>query len=70
MGYPTRSQDDAVAARPATTEEYEALEIPRDVPVLEVFRIVYSNDERPIEVTILTKASHRFKMGYHLDMQG
>lgn len=70
MGYPTRSQDDAVAARPATTDEYEALEIPRDVPVLEVFRVVYSDDERPIEVTILTKASHRFKMGYHIDLPG
>jgi GntR family transcriptional regulator len=68
MGYPTRSQDDAVAARPATTEEYEALEIPRDVPVLEVFRTVYSEDERPIEVTLLTKPAHRFKMGYHIEI--
>ncbi|MDX3230583.1 GntR family transcriptional regulator [Streptomyces sp. ME19-01-6] len=68
MGYPTRSQDDAVAARPATTEEYEALEIPRDVPVLEIFRIVYSDDEKPIEVTILTKPAHRFKMGYHVKL--
>jgi len=68
LGYPTRSQDDAVAARPATTEEYEALEIPRDVPVLEVFRIVYSDDEKPIEVTVLTKPAHRFKMGYHIDL--
>lgn len=68
MGYPTRSQDDAVAARPATTEEYEALEIPRDVPVIEVFRIVYSDDDKPIEVTLLTKPAHRFKMGYHIEM--
>lgn len=68
MGYPTRSQDDAVAARPATTEEYEALEIPRDVPVIEVFRIVYSDNEKPIEVTLLTKPAHRFKMGYHIEM--
>lgn len=68
MGYPTRSQDDAVAARPATTEEYEALEIPRDVPVLEIFRIVYSDDEKPIEVTLLTKPAHRFKMGYHIEL--
>jgi GntR family transcriptional regulator len=68
MGYPTRSQDDAVAARPATTEEYEALEIPRDVPVIEVFRIVYSDDEKPIEVTLLTKPAHRFKMGYHVEL--
>jgi GntR family transcriptional regulator len=68
MGYPTRSQDDAVAARPATTEEYEALEIPRDVPVIEVFRVVYSDDERPVEVTLLTKPAHRFKMGYHVEL--
>jgi GntR family transcriptional regulator len=68
MGYPTRSQDDAVGARPATTEEYEALEIPRDVPVLEVFRIVYSNADKPIEVTLLTKPAHRFKMGYHIEV--
>jgi len=68
MGYPTRSQDDVVAARSATTEEYEALEIPRDVPVIEVFRIVYSDDEKPIEVTLLTKPAHRFKMGYHLEI--
>ncbi|MEU1778139.1 MULTISPECIES: GntR family transcriptional regulator [Streptomyces] len=68
MGYPARSQDDAVAARPATTEEYEALEIPRDVPVIEAFQVIYSNDEKPIEVTITTKPAHRFKMGYHIEM--
>ncbi|MGZ0231146.1 GntR family transcriptional regulator [Streptomyces sp. CPS1] len=68
MGYPTRSQDDVVAARPATTEEYEALEIPRDVPVIEVFRIVYSDNDKPIEVTLLTKPAHRFKMGYHIEV--
>lgn len=68
MGYPSRSQDDAVAARPATTEEYEALEIPRDVPVIEVFRVVYSDNEKPIEVTLLTKPAHRFKMGYHIEL--
>jgi GntR family transcriptional regulator len=68
MGYPTRSQDDVVAARTATTEEYEALEIPRDVPVIEIFRVVYSDADKPIEVTILTKPAHRFKMGYHIEL--
>jgi GntR family transcriptional regulator len=68
MGYPTRSQDDAVGARPATTEEYVALEVPRDVVVIEVFRVVYSDDEKPIEVTVLTKPAHRFKMGYHIEL--
>lgn len=66
MGYPPREQVDEVAARPATTEEYELLEIPGDVPVLEVFRIVYSDDRRPIEVTVLVKPGHLYKMGYHL----
>lgn len=68
MGYPTRSQDDVVSARPATTEEYEALEIPRDVQVIEVFRIVYSDNDKPIEVTLMTKPAHRFKMGYRINM--
>lgn len=66
MGYPPREQVDEVAARPATTEEYELLEIPGDVPVLEIFRIVYSDDRRPIEVTVLVKPGHLYKMGYHL----
>lgn len=66
MGYPPREQVDEVAARQATTPEYEALEIPGDVPVLEVFRVVYSDNRRPIEVTVLVKPGHLYKMGYHL----
>lgn len=66
MGYPPREQVDEVAARVATTAEYEALEIPGDVPVLEIFRVVYSDDRRPIEVTVLVKPGHLYKMGYHL----
>lgn len=68
MGYPTRAQEDSVDARPATTDEYLALEIPRDVPVLDLFRVVYSDDEKPIEVTLLVKPTHRFKMGYRVEM--
>jgi GntR family transcriptional regulator len=66
MGYPPREQADEVSTRPATTEEYELLEIPGDAPVLEVFRVVYSDDRRPIEVTVLVKPGHLYKMGYHL----
>lgn len=68
MGYPPREQADEVAARPATREEFEHLELPDDVPVLEIFRVVYSDDQRPIEVTELIKPGHLFKMGYHLPM--
>jgi GntR family transcriptional regulator len=66
MGYPQRGQVDEVSTRPATTQEYELLELPGDVPVLEVFRVVYSDDQRPIEVTVLVKPGHLYKMGYHL----
>lgn len=66
LGYPQREQVDEVAARMATTEEYELLEIPGDTPVLEIFRTVYSDERRPIEVTVLVKPSHLYKMGYHL----
>lgn len=66
MGYPPREQEDEVSARPATTREFVSLELPADIPVIEVFRVVYSNDRRPIEVTTLTKPAHLFKMGYHL----
>jgi GntR family transcriptional regulator len=68
MGYPPREQVDEVAARTATTEEYELLEIPGDTPVLEIFRVVYSDDRRPIEVTVLVKPGHLYKMGYHLNI--
>ncbi|MFF2383717.1 GntR family transcriptional regulator [Streptomyces sp. NPDC058108] len=67
MGYPTRSQDDVLGSRPATTEEYVHLEIPRDVQVIEIFRVVYSDNQRPIEVSLLTKPAHRFKMAYSVD---
>jgi len=66
MGYLPREQEDEVAARMATTEEYELLQIPGDIPVIEVFRVVYSDDRRPIEVTVLVKPGHLYKMGYHL----
>ncbi|WP_069751625.1 GntR family transcriptional regulator [Streptomyces sp. EN16] len=69
MGYPPREQEDEVAARPATSREFIHLELPADIAVIEVFRVVYSDDRRPIEVTTLAKPSHLFKMGYHLPVQ-
>lgn len=67
MGYLPRKQVDEVATRMATTEEYELLEIPGDVPVIEVFRVVYSDGLRPIEVTAMVKPGHLYKMGYDLE---
>ncbi|MFK8844721.1 GntR family transcriptional regulator [Streptomyces sp. Ac-502] len=68
MGYPPREQADEVAARKATQEEHKHLELPGDVAVLEIFRVVYSDNQRPIEVTELIKPGHLYKMGYHLPL--
>lgn len=66
MGFPPREQADEVATRKATQAEHLLLQLPDDVPVLEIFRIVFSDERRPIEVTELVKPGHLFKMGYHL----
>lgn len=66
MGFPTRGQDDVVGTRLATSEEYELLDLPGDVPLLDVFRVVFSEDRRPIEVTELVKPGHIYKMSYEL----
>ncbi|MBD0743547.1 GntR family transcriptional regulator [Streptomyces sp. CBMA152] len=66
MGFPPREQADEVTARKATQEEHALLELPDDVPVLEVFRIVYSDDRRVIEVSDVVKPGHIYKLGYHL----
>lgn len=64
MGYPTRGQDDEWGARFATTDEYLLLELPGEVPLLDLFRVVYSDGRRPIEVTELVKPGHIYKASY------
>ncbi|RKN56756.1 GntR family transcriptional regulator [Streptomyces klenkii] len=64
MGYPTRGQDDVVGTRFATSEEFLLLELPGEIPLLDVFRVVYSDNRRPIEVTELVKPGHIYKASY------
>lgn len=66
MGYPARGQDDVIGTRLATSEEYELLDLPGDIPLLDVFRVVYSDKRRPIEVSELVKPGHIYKMSYEL----
>lgn len=66
MGYPPREQADQVTARKATQEEHRLLGLPDDVPVLEIFRVVYSDDRKVIEVSEVVKPGHVYKLGYHL----
>ncbi|MFI9239132.1 GntR family transcriptional regulator [Streptomyces sp. NPDC053079] len=64
LGYPPRHCVDQVSARVPTQEQYAALRMPSDLPVLRTFRVVYSDDERPIEVTVMAKAGHLYELRY------
>ncbi len=62
LGEPPARVVDQVSARQPDTDETVMLEIPRGVPVLEQYRVVYSASERPVEVSILVKAGHRYQL--------
>ncbi|MFD3533541.1 GntR family transcriptional regulator [Streptomyces sp. NPDC058664] len=64
MGFPPREFVDELSSEIPTEEEVVALELPKDMPVLFAFRVVYSDDRLPIEVTLMTKAAHRYRMRY------
>ncbi|WP_027644747.1 GntR family transcriptional regulator [Salinispora oceanensis] len=68
LGYPQRQTRDRVSARMPTTEEVEALDLPPYVPVLRQLRVIRSGDDRPVEVSILVKGSHRHEL--HYDQRG
>jgi GntR family transcriptional regulator len=65
LGYPPREHTDQVSVRLATSEEFVALELPDDVPVLRTLRVVRSYDARPVEASILVKGGHRYELAYH-----
>ncbi|MEU3522188.1 GntR family transcriptional regulator [Streptomyces sp. NPDC006654] len=64
LGYPPVSFVDEVSSEIPTEEEVVSLELPKDMPVMMTFRVVHSDGERPIEVSLLVKAAHRYRMRY------
>ncbi|MEU3463671.1 GntR family transcriptional regulator [Streptomyces sp. NPDC006733] len=66
LGHPPREFVDRVSARPPTTDELTALELPAEVCVLRTFRVVHSDGGRPIEVTVMVKAGHLYELEYRL----
>ncbi|BAU84505.1 transcriptional regulator, gntR family [Streptomyces laurentii] len=66
LGFPPREFVDELSSEIPTEEEVAALELPKDMPVLVAFRVVYSDGGRPIEATLMTKAAHRYRMRYRL----
>ncbi|MGP3998652.1 GntR family transcriptional regulator [Streptomyces sp. 8N706] len=64
LGHQPRLSVDRVSARVPTQEQYTVLQLPGDLPVLRTLRVVHSDDERPIEVTVMVKAGHLYELQY------
>ncbi|GIH91904.1 GntR family transcriptional regulator [Planobispora siamensis] len=68
LGYPERRMVDRLSVRPPTTLEAEELEIPQGVSVIRQFRVIYSDDERPVEASVLVKPGHLYELVYEQDV--
>lgn len=66
-GLPQRHHLDAISARMPTDEEADLLSLP-NVPVIRQFRVVYSDEHRPVEASILIKGSHLYELLYRLSL--
>ncbi|MFB7983203.1 GntR family transcriptional regulator [Streptomyces vinaceus] len=64
LGFPPRRSVDRVSARVATQEQYTALRLPGELPVLRTLRTVYGDGDRPLEVTVMVKAGHLYELRY------
>lgn len=64
LGFPPRRSVDRVSARVATQEQYAALRLPGDLPVLRTLRTVYGDHDRAVEVTVMVKAGHLHELQY------
>lgn len=68
MGAAPTAFADELSIRPPTVEEFVALELPTEVPVLRTFRVAYAGN-RPVEASVLVKAGHRYKLRYRWPAQ-
>lgn len=66
MGFHPREMVDHVSVRMPTTDEYIALDMKGSTPVLRTFRVVLTDDRRPIEATVLVKAGYLFELEYRV----
>jgi GntR family transcriptional regulator len=64
LGFPQRWFVDRISARPPTVEEAETLDLPDGTPVIRQLRVIYSDNERPIEASVLIKGAHRYELLY------
>ncbi|MFI1420340.1 GntR family transcriptional regulator [Streptomyces sp. NPDC020731] len=64
LGFPPLLSVDRVSARIPTQEQYQALNLPSDLPVLRTLRVVYTDADRPVEATVMVKAGHLYELQY------
>jgi GntR family transcriptional regulator len=64
LGFPERYFEDRISVRQPTADEVEGLDLPADVPVFRQFRVIYSDSQRPVEVSILIKGGHLYELSY------
>ncbi|MEV4924364.1 GntR family transcriptional regulator [Streptomyces roseoverticillatus] len=64
LGFPPRLSVDKVSARVPTQEEYGALQLPSNLPVLRTLRVLCTDNERPVEVAVMAKAGHLYELQY------
>lgn len=65
LGHDLLHFTDAVSSRMPTSEEVDLLVLP-EVPVIRQFRVAYSHDDRPVEVSVLVKGSHLYELVYRM----
>lgn len=65
LGVEPASFEDVISTRPPTSEEFLALELPTEVPVLRTFRVAVALSGRPVECQVMVKAGHRHEVRYH-----
>ncbi|WP_084955448.1 GntR family transcriptional regulator [Thermoactinospora rubra] len=64
LGFPQRRFTDRISVRQPTEVEVRELDLPPDVPVFRQFRVIYSDADRPVEVSILIKGGHLYELSY------
>ena len=64
LGFPQRAFVDRISARSPTVEEAETLDLPTGTPVIRQLRVIYSDNNRPDEASVLIKGAHRYELLY------
>ncbi len=62
LGYPQRTMVDRISIRPPDPDERVALELPKGISVLQQFRIIRTDGDLPVEVSILVKGGHQYEL--------